>query len=69
MGITDKYDTEWGKEMLYLVINRIYNNEHVLFLTTNLTVAELIKKYGERIVDRLQHICEIIDMPNKNYRE
>ena len=62
-------DTNWGQEMLYLVINRIYNKENVLFITTNLTVEELSAKYGDRIVDRLSDICEIVVMPKKNYRE
>lgn len=61
-------DTEWGQEMLYLVINRIYNKKNILFLTTNLSVEELATKYGERIIDRLSDICEIVEMPSTNYR-
>lgn len=62
-------DTNWGREMLYLVINGIYIKEKILFLTTNLTMEELSKQYGDRIVDRLSELCEIVAMPDHNYRE
>lgn len=62
-------DTEWGQEMLYLVINKIYLKEGVLFLTTNLSLEELSAKYGDRIVDRLSELCIPVEMPQKNYRD
>lgn len=62
-------DTAWGREMLYLVINGIYLKENVLFITTNLTSEELSKQYGDRIIDRLSELCEVVEMPEHNYRE
>lgn len=61
-------DTNWGQEMLYLVVNRIYNKQGTLFISTNMTPEKLLEKYGERILSRLGHMCEFIDMPNKDYR-
>ena len=61
-------DTNWGQEMLYLVVNRIYNNEGTLFISSNMNTEKLLEKYGERILSRLGHMCEFIDMPNNDYR-
>lgn len=61
--------SEWSQEMLYLIINRAYNYNKTLFISTNLDDKEFIAKYGDRIFDRIRHFCSLVKMPNKNYRE
>lgn len=61
--------SEWSQEMLYLIINRAYNYNKTLFISTNLDEKEFENKYGDRIFDRIQEICSVIKMPNINYRK
>jgi DNA replication protein DnaC len=61
--------SEWSQEMLYLIINRAYNYEKTLFITTNLDEKEFQDKYGDRIFDRIQEICSVIKMPKVNHRK
>jgi len=62
-------DKDWGKEMLYLVINKCYKFNKILFINTNLDNKQLIERYGERILDRVSDMVEVVEMPNKNYRD
>lgn len=62
-------DKDWGKEMLYLVINKCYKFNKILFINTNLDNKQLIERYGERILDRISDMVEVVEMPNKNYRD
>lgn len=41
----------------------------VVFITTNLTSEELIERYGERIIDRIQKLCRIVKLEGKSLRK
>lgn len=60
--------TEWGQEMLYLIINRIYLKGTPLFLTTNLTPEQFSERYGDRLVSRILEICEMVDIKGEDKR-
>jgi len=60
--------TEWSQEMLYMIVNRAYEQCHALFIVTNLTIEEFTEKYGERITSRLVEMCEVIELTGEDRR-
>lgn len=52
--------------------NRIINNAErylkPVFITTNLTKLELLDRYGERTIDRLMHLCRIVEFKGDSLR-
>jgi DNA replication protein DnaC len=49
--------TEWVLEQLYSIIDRRYNDQRSIVVTTNLEEPELYEQLGDRIVSRLTEIC------------
>jgi DNA replication protein DnaC len=60
--------TEWGQEMLYLIVNRLYEHENVLFLATNLSFQEFSEKYGDRLTSRICEMCEMKEIIGEDKR-
>lgn len=51
------------------LIEHRYDNFLFTFITTNLTNKSILERYGERINDRLNEMCEIIHFGNSSYRQ
>ena len=81
--MTDKVDLfiidDLGKEntkdytsaMLYQLINRVYENEKPIVITTNFNSIELARKLGERgqaIVSRITEMCEPVIFKGEDWR-
>lgn len=60
--------TDWVKEQLYIVINERYNWLKPTLITTNLTIGEIAKNYGDRFASRLVEMCEIIKITGDDRR-
>lgn len=60
--------TEWSQEMLYLVVNRLYEAGNHLFIATNLNPVDFSKRYGDRIASRILEMCEIKDITGNDRR-
>jgi DNA replication protein DnaC len=61
--------TEWAYQMLYLLINRRYENMLTTIFTSNLNLQELGEKLGDnRIPSRIQSMCKIVNMTGKDFR-
>jgi DNA replication protein DnaC len=60
--------TEWGQEMLYLIVNRLYEAEKILFLSTNLSFQEFSEKYGDRLTSRILEMCEMKEIIGEDKR-
>ena len=65
-----------GLDPVEYVIQRIYDinqqnpdNQIKLYLTTNLHKAELTKKYGIRVVERIWEMCDRITLEDSNLRK
>lgn len=59
--------TDWAMDMLYLLINRRYEDELTTIFTSNLTLQELAAKLmDERIPGRIERMCEIIELDIKH---
>lgn len=54
-------NTEYTLSMLYQLINRVYENEKTIIITTNETSQELVNKLGGRgqaIISRITEMCK-----------
>jgi len=50
------------------VINAAERHFRPLFISTNLTKQELLGRYGERTLDRLRHLCRIVEFKGESLR-
>jgi DNA replication protein DnaC len=55
-----EHRTEWVLEQLYTIINARYEDERSTLITSNLGRDELAEQLGERIVSRLEGMCELL---------
>lgn len=65
--------TDWVGEKLFQVVNTRYNSRLRTIVTSNLSPSELVKRWGDkltgdRIVSRLQEMCEIIHLKGLDRR-
>ncbi|MDX2175092.1 MAG: ATP-binding protein [Candidatus Sumerlaeia bacterium] len=62
--------TDWVRDRLYLIINRRYESQRSVVLTTNCTIAELDQRLGKRTVSRLFEMCpfQFPDFPEGDWR-
>ncbi|WP_461040817.1 ATP-binding protein [Tepidimicrobium xylanilyticum] len=64
-------NTEYTLSMLYQLINRVYENEKPIVITTNFNSIELSRKLGERgqaIVSRVTEMCEPVIFKGEDWR-
>ena len=52
-----------------LVMNAAERYHRHLFVTTNLTVEQLLERYGERTIDRLNHLCRVVEFKGDSLRK
>ncbi len=58
--------TDWALSMLYLLINRRYEEMNHTIFTSNLFLDELAEKMGdERIPGRIERMCTIMEMKER----
>jgi DNA replication protein DnaC len=60
--------SEWVKEKLFQIINHRYNELLPIVFTSNLSLDELEKRIGERIVARIAEMSKMIRLIGKNLR-
>lgn len=66
-----EYPTENTAVLLYQIINRLYENEKPVVITTNMTSEELKKRYqdkGEAIVSRITEMCKPVKLVGDDWR-
>lgn len=66
-----EYSTENTITILYQIINRLYENDKPVVITTNLNSQEIIIKLGERgraIMSRITSMCTPIRLTGKDWR-
>lgn len=64
-------ETSYTLSMLYQLINRVYENEKTIVITTNFNSIELARKLGERgqaIVSRITEMCEPVIFKGEDWR-
>jgi DNA replication protein DnaC len=63
--------TEHTTTLIYQIINRLYENEKPIIVTTNFSSAQLRQKLGEKgeaIVSRLAEMCEFVKVSGDDWR-
>lgn len=60
--------SDWSFSIFYKIINDRYVNKMQTFITSNFSLIELERRFDERIASRIVEMCEVIKMPDINYR-
>jgi DNA replication protein DnaC len=63
-----EHRTEWVLEQLYAIINARYESERSTLITSNLLPEELQEQLGDRIVSRLEGMCELLAVWGSDHR-
>lgn len=62
--------TMWVLDRLYDIINKRYEEEKTIIVTTNcMNSEELLEKVGHRITSRLREMCHKWELPEGDYRK
>ena len=57
-------------DRLYLIVNRRYESGKPVLVTTNMDLAQLTDKLGERTISRLCEMCHSLPpFPDEDYRK
>ncbi|MDP2182038.1 MAG: ATP-binding protein [Actinomycetota bacterium] len=60
--------SEWVVEQLFQVVNRAYEDDVQLIVTSNLSLTRLQDRIGERIVSRFAEMCDLREMNGADRR-
>ena len=60
--------TDWSMSTLYVLIDKRYSEMMPTIITSNLTVAEVADKVGDRIASRIAGMCKVIELKGKDRR-
>lgn len=61
--------TGWVRDRLYQIINRRYEENRPIIVTTNVeSLEDLERQVGPRITSRLCEMCQRIEFPNRDWR-
>ena len=61
-------DNDYAKELLFDLVDRLYEDKRCLVITTNLTDEEMFKRYGSRIVSRFFEMCDMVRYADYDHR-
>ena len=50
------------------IINAAERYFRPMFVSTNLSKSDMLNRYGERTLDRLQHLCRIVEFRGESLR-
>jgi DNA replication protein DnaC len=58
--------TEWVTHILYIIINRLYENLKTVFITSNIPLNKLYELFPDkRMVRRIDSICKVVSCTKK----
>jgi len=60
--------TEVEKRILYGLVNKCYENEQYLVVTTNNTIEELRQSFGNKFISRLLGCCGVLELQGDDNR-
>ena len=60
--------TDWVQETFYMIINKRYEQMLPTIFTSNLPIADLAERIGDRTASRIVEMCEIIKLDGKDRR-
>lgn len=59
---------DYMRELVYKLINRLYEDDRGVVITTNLDAAECEERYGTATVSRLCEMCEYVYFADEDHR-
>ena len=65
-------ESEYTNMIIYQIINRLYEDEKALIITTNYTsfaVKERLGDYGDAILSRLLEMCKVVKLTGEDWRK
>ena len=60
--------SDWVLETFYLIVNKRYNEKLPTIFTSNMPIAELAERIGDRTTSRIVEMCDIIKLEGKDRR-
>lgn len=60
--------SDFSIQSLYLVIDRRYSEERKTIVTSNLSIAQIADKLGDRIASRIAGMCRVIELKGRDRR-
>jgi DNA replication protein DnaC len=63
-----EYRTDWTIEQLYSVINARYQDQRAVVVTSNPDPDQLARELGDRIVSRLEGMCDVLPFHGNDAR-
>ncbi len=69
LGIEGQFN-DYGErtEGFNLLLNSAERYHKPVFVSTNLTEEQILNRYGERTLDRLQHLCKVVHFKGESMR-
>ncbi len=63
-----KENSTFIEELIYKIVNRAYEDERSIVITTNLENEDIIIRYGDRTMSRLLDMCDFIHFDSRDRR-
>lgn len=63
------YKQDEARVYVYNLVNKFYEQQRGIFITTNLNSKQITKKYGAAVMSRLQEMCELISYNDYDHRK
>lgn len=60
--------TDWSLQTLYSIVDRRYRDMRQTLITSNLSIAQIADKIGDRIASRMAEMCSVIELQGKDRR-
>lgn len=60
--------SDWVAETFYLIVNKRYNEMLPTIFTSNLSIADLAERIGDRTVSRIVEMCDVVELIGKDRR-
>jgi DNA replication protein DnaC len=60
--------TDWVGETFYLIVNKRYNDMVPIIFTSNLPIAALAERIGDRTVSRIVEMCDVVELVGEDRR-
>lgn len=67
--IGSEKSTEWTESILYSIVNKRYEMNKSIILSTNCTLEALKTKVGVRTIDRILEMCKVVKSTANSYRK
>ncbi len=61
-------ESEWARQVLYLILNRRYNEALPTIITSNLSLAEIAEQIDDRLASRIMEMGIAIELVGKDRR-